>query len=94
MARQDGEVEFNNAEIQRILNGAPMAAEVRRVCEAIMARARAVAPVKTGQYIGAFRIEIKRSRKLRVVGFVINDADHAMSVEARRGVLTRARRAR
>lgn len=91
----DGEVTFDDAEIQRILNGAPMQAEIRRTCNAIMARARVLSPIgATQEYINSFRVEIKTRRKLRAVGFVINDADHAMKVEARYGVLTQARRAR
>lgn len=91
---EPGEVEFNDAEIQRILNSPEMAAEVRRVCLVIMARARALSPVKSSDYINSFRIELKFRRKYRVVGFVINDSDHAMFVEMRYGPLTKARRAR
>lgn len=95
MARDDGEVVFNDAEIQRVLNSAAMQSEIRRVCDAIMARARTISPVgKTSEYVNSFRVEIKTRRKLRAVGFVINDSEHAMSVEARYGVLTKARRAR
>lgn len=91
----EGEVTFDDAEIQRILNGAQMQAEIRRVCNVIMARARVLAPVgETSEYVNAFRVEIKTRRKLRAVGFVINDSDHAMAVEARHGVLAKARRAR
>lgn len=91
----DGEVVFDNAEIQRILNSAAMQAEIRRVCNVIMARARVLAPVgKTSEYVNSFRVEIKTRRKLRAVGFVINDSDHAMAVEARHGVLAQARRVR
>lgn len=89
-----GEVEFNDAEIQRILNSPPMAAEVRRVCNVIMARARVISPVKSGTYVGAFRVELKYHRKLRVVGFVINDDPKSGVIEAIHGVLTKARRAR
>ena len=91
---EPGEVEFNDAEIQRILNSPEMAAEVRRVCLVIMARARALSPVKSSDYINSFRIELKFRRKYRVVGFVINDSDHAMLVEMRHGTLSKARRAR
>lgn len=91
---ESGEVEFNDAEIQRILNSAPMAAEVRRVCNVIMARARVISPVKTGTYVGAFRIELKYHRKLRIVGFVVNDDPKSGAIEAIHGVLTKARRAR
>ena len=92
--REDGYVVFDDAEIQRILNSVEMEAEIRRVCNAIMARARVLAPVSSGDYVDSFRIEIKKRRKLRAVGFVINDSAHAMIVESRRGVLTQARRAR
>ena len=92
---EDGEVEFDDVEIQRILNSAAMQAEVRRVCNVIMARARSLSPVgETAEYINSFRVEIKTRRKLRAVGFVINDSEHAMAVEARSGVLAKARRAR
>lgn len=91
---EPGEVEFNDAEIQRILNSPEMAAEVRRVCLVIMARARVLSPIKNGDYINAFRIELKPRRNLRIVGFVINDSEHAMFVEMKYGPLTKARRAR
>ena len=92
---KDGEVTFNNDEIQRILNSAAMQAEIRRVCNVIMARARVLSPVgASSEYINSFRVEVKTRRKLRAVGFVINDANHAMAVEARHGVLAKARRAR
>lgn len=91
---KDGEVEFNNAEIQRILNSPEMAREVQRVCNAIMAKARVLAPVASGDYIGSFRTELKPWKKLRIVGYVINDSPHAMRVEARYGVMTKARRER
>lgn len=95
MARSDGEVTFDDREIQRILNSSAMQAEIMRVCNAIMARARVIAPVgKTGDYVNKFRVEVKTRRRLRAVGFVINDSDHAMSVEVRHGVLAKARRAR
>lgn len=89
-----GEVEFNNAEIQRILNSPQMAAEVRRVCNAIMARSRTLAPVASGDYISSFRILLKPRKNLRIVGYVINDSEHAMLVEMKYGVMTKARRAR
>lgn len=94
MAKRDGEVEFDNAEIQRILNSPQMQAEVRRVCNVIMARARVLAPVRSGEYVSSFRVEIETHRKLRAVGFVINSSEHAMGVEARFGVLTKAKRVR
>lgn len=91
----DGDVTFDNAEIQRILNSEPMAREVQRVCIAIMMNARSRSPVgKTSDYINSFRIELEKHRQLRVVGFVINDSKHAALVEARYGVLTKARRSR
>lgn len=90
----DGEVVFNDAEIQRILNSPQMAAEVRRVCNLIMARARVISPVRSGKYIGAFRVELKSHRKLRIVGFVVNDDPKSGAIEAIHGVLTKARRAR
>lgn len=91
---KDGEVVFNDAEIQRILNSPEMAAEVTRVCNAIMARSRTLAPVKSGTYLSSFRIVLKRRKKFRIVGYVVNDAPHAMLVEMRYGVMTKARRAR
>lgn len=91
---EPGEVEFNDAEIQRILNSPQMAAEVTRVCNAIMARSRTLAPVDSGDYAGSFRIVLKHRKKLRIVGYVVNDAPHAMLVEMRHGVMTKARRAR
>ena len=94
MAKGDGEVQFDNREIQRILNSPELAAEVRRVCNVIMARARVLSPVKSGKYVNAFRVEIIHKRKIRVVGFVVNDDPKSGVIEATRGVLTRARRAR
>lgn len=95
MAKQPGEVEFNNAEIQRILNSPAMMAEVRAACNIIMARARSISPVgSTAGYVNAFRVELVRHKQLRVVGYVINDSPHAMAVEAIHGVLAKARRAR
>ena len=91
---ESGEVEFNNAEIQRILNSPQMAAEVRRVCNAIMARSRTLAPVASGDYISSFRVLLKPRKNLRIVGYVINDSEHAMLVEMKYGVMTKARRAR
>lgn len=92
---EDGFVVFNDAEIQRILNSAAMQAEIRRVCNVIMARARTLAPVgDTGEYINSFRVEIVTRKKFRAVGYVINDSKHAMLVESRHGVLAQARRAR
>ena len=90
----DGDVVFNDAEIQRILNSPAMAAEVRNACTVILARARAIAPVRTGTYVNSFSIELKRHKRLRVVGYVHNNDPKSMAVEARWGVLTRARRAR
>lgn len=94
MASGEGEVEFNNAEIQRILNSPLMAAEVRRACVIIMAQARANSPVRTGQYINSFRIELVPNRKLRIVGFVINDDPKSGAIESIHGVLTKAKRSR
>lgn len=94
MARGDGEVEFNDAEIQRILNSAPMRAEVQRACNLIMARARVISPVRSGTYINHFRVELKPWKQLRIVGFVINDDPKSGAIEAIHGVLTKARRAR
>ena len=91
---ESGEVEFNDAEIQRILNSAPMAAEVRRACNLIMARARVISPKRSGKYLDSFRVELKYHKKLRVVGFVINDDPKSGVIEATHGVLTKARRAR
>lgn len=91
---KDGEVEFNDAEIQRILNSPQMAAEVKRVCNAIMARSRTLAPVDSGDYVGSFRIVLKPRKKYRIVGYVVNDSEHAMVVEMKYGVMTKARRAR
>lgn len=92
---EDGEITFNNAEIQRILSSPAMQAEVRALCNIIIARARTISPRgATSEYVNSFRVEVKPRRKLRAVGFVINDSDHAMAVEMRFGVLTKARRAR
>ena len=91
---KDGEVVFNDAEIQRILNSPEMAGEVTRVCNAIMDRSRTLAPVDSGTYLRSFRIVLKRRKKFRIVGYVVNDAPHAMLVEMRYGVMTKARRAR
>lgn len=90
----DGEVVFNNDEIQRILNSPEMAAEIRRVCLVIEARARTLAPVESGEYINSFRILLVRRKQLRIVGYVINDAPHSMLIEMKYGVMTKARRAR
>lgn len=89
-----GDVEFNDAEIQRILNSSEMAAEVTRACNIIVARARVLSPVKSTEYIESFRVQLKFHKKLRVVGYVINDAEHAMVVEMRYGVLSKAKGAR
>lgn len=95
MARDDGEVEFNDAEIQRILNSPEMQAEVLRVCNAIMMRARSISPVgKTSGYVNGFRVELKLRKQLRVVGYVINDSKHSAWIEARYGILTKSRRTR
>lgn len=94
MASGDGEVVFDNAEIQRILNGPEMQAEVRMVCNAIMARARVNSPVLTGSYVNSFSVVLMRSKKLRVVGFVVNTDPKAAVIESIHGPLIKSRRAR
>lgn len=91
---KDGEVVFNDAAIQRILNSPAMQAEVKRVCDVIMSRARVLAPVRTGAYVNSFSVEIVTNKKLRAVGYVHNHHPAAMKIESIYGVLTRARRAR
>lgn len=90
----DGEVEFDNAEIQRILNSPEMQSEVRLVCNAIMARARVIAPMGTGAYVNAFSVELVRNKQLRVVGYVVNTDPKARIIESIYAPLIKARRAR
>ena len=90
----DGDVDFDDAEIQRILNSAPMRNEIQMVMNLIVARARSTSPIRTGDYISASRTEMHTNRKLRAVGLVINDDPGSAAIESRFGVLTKSRRVR
>lgn len=91
----DGDVTFDDGEIQRILNSAALEAEVRQACNAIMARARSITPPSAGaEYIDGFTVEIEKWRQLRIVGFVVNHSKNAIFIESRYGILAKARRAR
>ena len=90
----DGDVVFNDAEIQRIANSPAMQSEIQTVMNLIIARARSIAPVRTGEYINSFRTEIKLHRQLRAVGFIINTDEKAMALESIYGVQARAKRVR
>ena len=88
----DGDVDFDDGEIQKILNSAPMRNEIQASMNLIVARARSSSPVRTGDYLSSFRTEMHTNRKLRAVGLVINDDPGSAAIEARFGVLTKSRR--
>lgn len=78
--------DLDRAGLGRLLRSPGMQAEMRRRAELVAARARALAPVETGEYRASIRVEsgirpADGPRAARAVGRVIAGVPHALLVE-------------
>lgn len=98
MAR--AKVVLNKAGMNALLCDPGVAAELARRMGPVLASAQASAPVVSGAYKDSLRLEMTTAAALgisfktggnnRPVAVVLSDSDHAMTVEASKGVLARA----
>lgn len=88
MAR-NGRTVLNHAGIAAMLKSPDMEAVVAEEAAAVLARAQAGAPVRTGAYRDSLHVAIDRHPG-RVVAHIGSDAPHAATVEAATGNLVRA----
>lgn len=87
MAR--GKVKVTRRGVNAALSGPLVVAELQRLADSVAARARASAPVDTGEYRASIRTEINKDW-VRPRARIIADAPHARAVEAATGNLARA----
>ena len=66
-----------------ILASPQMQREMKSRAEKVRARAEALSPEDTGQYVHSFKVEIsiRKGKTTRAVAKVVNDAPHAAYVE-------------
>ena len=74
--------------IGEILMSDDMQAAMVKAAEAGRGHAQSIAPVKSGEYAGAFRVEPEKFKD-RAGAVIVNDAPHAAAVESRMGILSR-----
>lgn len=81
-------IDLNHAGMQSILTSAEIRARLRAEAERIATRARATAPVASGEYRDS--ITVVDATTDRAVARVVAGASHAGVVEAKTGNLSRA----
>lgn len=81
--------EFNDRDIQKILKGSEVRDALRQIAEDMASRARASAPVDSGEYRDSIHVETDET-PTRARARVVASADHAAAVEAKTGNLKRA----
>lgn len=81
-------VRFNGKGVRAILNSAEVRVMLTGKADAVLAAARAAAPVKTGRYRDS--LGIVQDSTDRAAVRVTSTAEHAMVVEANTGNLARA----
>lgn len=81
-------IRLSSAGMRELLRSSGIRAALRGPAEAVAARARASAPVETGEYKASIRVESATTD--RVVERVVADAPHALVVEAKTGNLARS----
>lgn len=81
-------VTLNHSGVESLLGAPGVRAACREQAEAVAERARATAPVDTGEYRAS--IHVVSDTTDRAVERVVADAPHAMIVEANTGNLARA----
>jgi len=86
MARVKVNLDSNG--MRELLNRGETAEAMRDVAEDVASRARADAPVRTGEYRSSIEVVVERTD--RAVARVLADVPYAAEVEADRGTLNRA----
>jgi hypothetical protein len=82
-------VRLNGSGVQDLLHDPGVVAELASRMEDVLHEATVTAPVDSGAYVGSLRVE-EHDHGDRTVVQVVADVDHALAVEARLGVLSRA----
>lgn len=82
-------VEVRTGEIRALLLAPGVQAEVAAQAERVAARARSLAPRRSGRYARGIRVQTGRGRT-RARAEVIATAPYSLEVEARHGVLRRS----
>ncbi|HEY8589610.1 MAG TPA: HK97 gp10 family phage protein [Naasia sp.] len=83
-------MKFNNAFFEELGSSPAVEALVVDAANRVAARAKADAPVDTGEYVGKIKVQVHRRRKLRTVALVVATDDKSMIIESRHGTLARA----
>lgn len=81
-------VRLNHSGMRDLLNDPGVRDELTRRAEAVLAAAKANAPVESGEYRDNLHIE--QATTDRAVTRVVGDTDHSILVEAKTGNLARA----
>jgi hypothetical protein len=82
-------VKLNHNTVQEYLDGDHGVSDLlERRADAILSRARAAAPVRSGDYRNSLHVETAHTD--RMVKRVVADVDYAWAVEATHGTLSRA----
>lgn len=92
MARPRIRYRPNFAGTRRVMTSPQMAEVMKRRAEAALPFAQGISPRESGEYAGAFRVEVVRRggpRRNRAEARLINDAEYASDVERRHRVLGR-----
>jgi hypothetical protein len=84
----DPRVRLNSGQMARLLKSDQMRAPLRRVAEKAAGRARASAPVESGEYRSGIRVVSDTTD--RAVERVVASAPHSALIESRTGNLKRA----
>jgi hypothetical protein len=82
-------MKFNESFFDQLGGSSRVRAIVTQKAEQVAARARATAPVDTGDYVNGIHVEVKESAH-RVVATVVASSEHSMIVESQTGNLRRA----
>ncbi|CAD5999250.1 HK97 gp10 family phage protein [Agreia sp. COWG] len=82
-------MKFNASYFDQLGRSSGVRALVTQKAESVAARARAAAPVDTGEYRDGIHVEVSTSAH-RVVATVVASSEHSMIVESQTGNLRRA----
>ena len=82
-------VVLHGAGVRALLNDPGVVSELESRMAPVLTAARAIAPVKSGDYVASLGMETVK-HKTRTVVRVQTDSDYGLDVEGRLGVLSRA----
>ena len=82
-------MEWNNSFFQSVLKSGEVRKLVARAADNAASTARSIAPVRTGNYRGSIKTDVRTGQK-RCYAYVYSDVDYSIPVEMRHGTMAKA----